>query len=74
MRDVRIKKQVLIGIVTKNRAEHRDIFLEAQKKYRDVVINPPGEKLKAARDMRPFQIARITSMPVSSPTWCAMTD
>jgi hypothetical protein len=38
MKEVKINKQRLIDIVTKNRNEHREIFLEAQKVYREAVI------------------------------------
>jgi hypothetical protein len=66
MNDVRIKKESLIEIVAKNRAEHRDIFLKAQEKYRAVVIQLLDKTLADARDGRPFVLNEITRlvMPV----------
>lgn len=62
MNEVRIQKAKLIEILTKNRAEHRDIFLAAQKAYRATVIEVLDEQLKLARDGKPFVLARITSL------------
>jgi hypothetical protein len=66
MNDVRIKKESLIEIVAKNRADHRDIFLKAQDKYRGVVIQLLDKTLADARDGRPFVLNEITRlvMPV----------
>lgn len=62
MNEVRIQKEKLIAILTKNRSEHRDIFLAAQKKYREVVIEILDEQLKLAREGKPFLLARLTML------------
>ena len=38
MKEIKVPKTELLKILNKNRAEHRDIFLKAQEKYREVVI------------------------------------
>lgn len=49
MREVKIKRDELKQIVAKNRAEHRDIFLKAQEKYREEVIKELDAMLAEAR-------------------------
>lgn len=46
---IKIEKQRLVDTVTTNRAEHRDQFLEAQRVYRERVIEVLDERLAAAR-------------------------
>ncbi|MGD0815892.1 MAG: hypothetical protein ABSA83_20045 [Verrucomicrobiota bacterium] len=62
MKDVRIKKEQLVQIVKKNRQEHRDIFLKAQEKYREVAIALLDKQLKAAREGKPFVLAEFTHL------------
>lgn len=50
MQTVNIKRDVLLDILKKNRDEHRAIFLEAQKKYREEVITHLDRMLQDARD------------------------
>lgn len=50
MTNVRINKAKLIEILTKNRAEHREFFLEAQKVFRETVIKKLDEMLESARN------------------------
>jgi len=62
MKDVRIKKEKVIEILQKNRAEHRDIFLKAQEKYREQAIKLLDEQLKAAREKKPFELRRFVEL------------
>jgi len=62
MKQVRIKKDKLLAILQKNRAEHRAIFLEAQKAFRAVAIKGLDAQLKAARTGRPFELANLVSL------------
>lgn len=62
MKQVRIKKEQLLTILKKNRAEHRTIFLEAQKAFRAVAIKGLDAQLKAARTGRPFELANLVSL------------
>ena len=49
MQTVKITKAELLGILTKNRAEHRDIFLTGQTKYREAAIRILDEALADAK-------------------------
>jgi hypothetical protein len=62
MKQVRINKSKLLEILKKNRADHRGIFLEAQKTFRAVAIKALDEQLKAARSGKPFELARLVSL------------
>src|ERR1035437_8357393 len=62
MTEVRIDKSKLVDIQKNNRSEHRDIFLAAQKSYRQVVIELLDEQLKLAREGKPFLLARIIQL------------
>ena len=62
MKEVRIHKAKLLEIVTKNRGEHRQIFLDAQKAYRDKAIAVLDEQLKLAREGAPFVLNKITEL------------
>lgn len=62
MKTVRMKKLELVEIVTKNRKEHRDIFLKAQKAYREKMIEVLDRQLKNAREQQPFSIHEIVQM------------
>lgn len=62
MKEVRIKKERLLEIVKKNRAEHREIFLKAQENYRAAVIQALEEELADARDNKPFRVERLVKI------------
>jgi hypothetical protein len=62
MKEVRIKKQTLLDILKKNRQEHRDIFLAAQKEYRKQAIKVLDEQLSLAREGKPFVLATVTAL------------
>ena len=62
MNQVKVKKDELLKILRKNRAEHRDIFLKAQEKYREVAIKELDAQLKAARSGKPFVLAKIVQL------------
>lgn len=50
MKEVRIEKSKLLEIVRKNRSEHRDVFIEAQKNYRSDVVRQLDMALEDARN------------------------
>ena len=52
MNKVRIEKPKLAAILETNKAEHREIFIEAQKQYRAIVIGRLDASLKNAREGR----------------------
>lgn len=62
MKNVTVKKKDLKKILAKNRSEHREIFLEAQKKYREQAIKMLDEQLALARDNKPFAMRRLVAM------------
>ena len=62
MNQVRVEKDKLLAILKKNREEHRQIFLDAQKKYRERAIQVLDEQLTLARDGSPFVLHRITEL------------
>jgi hypothetical protein len=62
MRQVRIAKEKLLAVLHKNRETHRELFLEAQKTYREVAIKALDEQLAAAREGRPFQLSSLTML------------
>jgi len=62
MKQVRVKKEELLSILRKNKAEHRDIFLKAQVKFREAAIEELDRMLKAAREGQPFVLERIARL------------
>lgn len=62
MKQVRIKKDQLLKILQKNRAEHRAVFIEAQKTFRALAIKALDDQLKAARKGRPFQLEHLVRL------------
>lgn len=62
MKQVRVKKEELLSILKKNKAEHREIFLKAQEKFREVAIKELDRMLKAARDSQPFVLERVARL------------
>ena len=49
MRQVKVSKTELLGILKKNREEHREIFLEAQDNYRKMFIAELDSLLEEAK-------------------------
>jgi hypothetical protein len=62
MKTVKIQKFKLTEILTKNRADHREIFLKAQEGYRAAVISLLDEQLKRARNGKDADIQRFISI------------
>jgi hypothetical protein len=56
MDTVKVNKQQLIDTLTINRNEHRSLFLKAQEKYREKVIEVLEERLRLARENREINI------------------
>ena len=50
MQRIRVEKPKLLAILKKNRKAHNSIFLEAQKGFRDAVIQELENRLAAARN------------------------
>lgn len=63
MHDVHIRKDELLSILTKNREAHRNVFLEAQKGYKQQVIDLLETYLKQAREGRNFQLSIFLEAP-----------
>src|SRR5262249_49279311 len=49
MQSIRVEKAKLVTILKKNRKAHHDIFLEAQKGFRQVVTDELEKRLELAR-------------------------
>ena len=62
MKQVRVYKAKLLLILKKNRSEHREVFLQAQKTFRVVAIKALDAQLKAARKGRPFELANLVRL------------
>jgi hypothetical protein len=62
MKEVRLQKAKLMEIIRKNREEHHAIFLEAQKKYREVAIKLLDRQLSAAREGKPFVLRQFVEL------------
>lgn len=62
MKQVRVDKAKLLAILKKNREDHRGVFLEAQKAFRVIAIKALDAQLKAARNGKPFELARLVSL------------
>jgi len=62
MKEVRLLKAKLLAILQTNRNEHRDIFLKAQKAYRQRAIEVLDRQLKLACDGSPFMLAEIVQL------------
>lgn len=57
-----MQKAKLMAILKTNRAEHREIFLEAQKKYRERAIEVLDQQLKLAREGAAFTLRQIVEL------------
>lgn len=64
MNTVTVKKDDLIATVSKNRDEHRAIFLAAQDRYREKVIELLDSRLRQVRDGRPIDRSFTLPEPV----------
>jgi hypothetical protein len=62
MNEVKIQKEKLLAIVKQNRTEHRDIFIAAQDKYRDLVIQCLDEQLASARKKERVKLNMLVSI------------
>jgi hypothetical protein len=62
MKQIRVDKSKLLAILKKNREDHRGVFLEAQKEYRVIAIEALDAQLKAAREGKPFELARLVAL------------
>jgi hypothetical protein len=49
MQTITVDKKTLIETITKNREEHREMFLKAQEKYREKVVQLLAARLEQAR-------------------------
>ena len=56
MESITVNKEQLLTTITANRATHRDQFLTAQKRYREVVIEELDKRLEAARKGGPINL------------------
>jgi|KBSMisStandDraft_5_1062788.scaffolds.fasta_scaffold509748_3 hypothetical protein len=64
MQNITVSKRDLIEKVRTNREEHRAIFLAAQEKYREKVIDLLDKRLADARDGRPIVLTFGLPEPV----------
>lgn len=55
MQNVKVKRTELLEVLTKNRGEHREVFLQGQVKFREAVIERLDAMLEAARAGRKIQ-------------------
>ncbi len=62
MKQVRVDKAKLLAILKTNRDEHRGVFIEAQKKFREIAIKALDQQLKCARNGRPFQLVSLSAL------------
>lgn len=62
MDEITVRKDILLEVLRKNRKEHRDIFLEAQKNYRALVIERLDAKLKQAREGSPLHLKELIAI------------
>lgn len=64
METVKVKKNELLATIIKNRAEHKDIFLEAQKGFRETAIRILDERLAEARKGKRINLSFSLPEPV----------
>jgi hypothetical protein len=62
MRQIKVNKAKLLGIIRKNRDDHREVFLEAQKTFRTAVIEALDAQLKAARSQQPVNLQQLVTL------------
>ena len=54
----------LLDVIRANRAEHRDLFLKAQEKYRERVIEELDKRLEEVRRGKPISLGFHLPEPV----------
>lgn len=64
MDKVRVKREELLKIVETNRETHREIFIEAQKGFREEVIKQLDARLKDARDGKRINLLFTLPAPI----------
>lgn len=64
MDTTKVKRDVLLGIVTTNRDAHRDLFLKAQEGFRVQVVKRLDEMLADARAGRRYDLSVNMAPPV----------
>lgn len=64
MNEIKVNKTELLAALTKNRTEHREIFLEAQENYRKAVIAELERSLADARAGRQIRVNITLVSPV----------
>lgn len=64
MEAITVDKKTLMETISKNREEHREVFLKAQKKYRKAVIKLLDERLEQARAGKRIDLAIRLPEPV----------
>ena len=57
-----MQKAKLMAVLKKNREEHREIFLEAQKAYRQRAIEVLDAQLRLASEGAPFTLRQIVEL------------
>jgi hypothetical protein len=62
MKKVNVKKTDLLDILVKNRTEHRDIFLKAMEKFRELYAKELTKQLKAAQSGGPLNVRRFYAL------------
>jgi hypothetical protein len=75
---ITVDKKTLIETITRNREEHREMFLKAQKRFRKAVIKALDERLEQARAGKQVELLIRLPEPVdytySYDTALAMLD
>ena len=61
---ITVDKKTLIETITRNREEHRETFLKAQKRYRKAVIKLLDERLEQAREGKRIDLVLRLPEPV----------
>lgn len=64
METIKIERKQLLEKVQENREAHREVFLAAQQKYREVVIQKLDDRLKSVRDGKAINLAFALPEPV----------
>jgi hypothetical protein len=62
MQTIKVDKATLIAILETNRTEHRGLFLEAQKRYREAIIVVLDQQLAVARNGEHVNVRRIVQI------------
>ena len=62
MQELRLQMVKLLEIIGKNREAHHAIFLEAEKRYREVAIKLFNRQIAAAREGKPFVLGEFIDL------------